>query len=154
MSAMASQMTSVSMVCLIVCSDGDPRKHQTSAVLAFVGEFTSHRLIPPQRASNAQNVFNLMTSSWIRLNVLTLEGDTKSHNFARPHLQINLVQSKLLLCFDCFDFNFTDAFSLMCNSFYTRTGRVCGEQATAYYVYEYSRTSMMFKRVTVPITFE
>ena len=62
MSAMASQITGVSMVCSNVCSGADRRKHQSSVSLAFVmgihrspvnsqvtGEF--------QRASNAENVF-------------------------------------------------------------------------------------------------
>ena len=53
MSAMASQITSVSMVFSTVCSGPDQRKHQSSASLAFVqgmvtGEF------PSQRASNAE----------------------------------------------------------------------------------------------------
>ena len=36
MSAMASEITGVSIVCSTVCSDGDQRKHQSSASLAFV----------------------------------------------------------------------------------------------------------------------
>ena len=36
MSAMASQITSVSSVCSAVCSDANHRKHQSSASLAFV----------------------------------------------------------------------------------------------------------------------
>ena len=36
MRAMASQITSVSMICSTVCSDADQRKHQSSASLAFV----------------------------------------------------------------------------------------------------------------------
>ena len=36
MSAMASQITSVWIVCSTVCSGGDKRKHQSSASLAFV----------------------------------------------------------------------------------------------------------------------
>ena len=38
MSAMASQITSVSIVCSTVCSDANQRKHQSSASLAFVRE--------------------------------------------------------------------------------------------------------------------
>ena len=37
MSAMASQITGVSIVYSIVCSDADKRKHQSSTSLAFVG---------------------------------------------------------------------------------------------------------------------
>ena len=36
MSAMASQITGVSIACLTVCSGADQRKHQSSASLAFV----------------------------------------------------------------------------------------------------------------------
>ena len=36
MSAMASQITGVSVVCSTVCSDANPRKHQISASLALV----------------------------------------------------------------------------------------------------------------------
>ena len=37
MSAMASQITGVSIVCSIACSGADQSKHQSSASLAFVG---------------------------------------------------------------------------------------------------------------------
>ena len=37
MSAMASQITSVSIVCSFVCSGAYQRKHQSFASLAFVG---------------------------------------------------------------------------------------------------------------------
>ena len=53
MSKMASQITSVSIVYLTVCSGQDQRKHQSSASLAFV---RGHRWVPPQSASNAENV--------------------------------------------------------------------------------------------------
>ena len=58
MGAIASQITSVSIVYSTVCPCADQRKHQSSASLAFVwgihpvtGDF------PAQRASNAENVF-------------------------------------------------------------------------------------------------
>ena len=64
MGAMASQITSLTIVCSTVYSDADQRKHQSSASLAFVrlplwvpGEF------PAQIASNAEKCFHLMTSS-------------------------------------------------------------------------------------------
>ena len=51
MDVLASQITSLTIVCLTVYSGGDQRKHQSSASLAFVtGEF------PAQKASNAENV--------------------------------------------------------------------------------------------------
>ena len=45
MSAMASQITGVSIVCWTVCSAADQSKHQSSASLAFVMEFTGDRWI-------------------------------------------------------------------------------------------------------------
>ena len=52
-SAVASQITSVSIVYSPVCSGLDQREHQSSASLAFVREI--HRW-PAQRVSNAENV--------------------------------------------------------------------------------------------------
>ena len=45
MGAMASQITSLTIVYSIVHSGVDPRKHQSSASLAFVGEFIGDRWI-------------------------------------------------------------------------------------------------------------
>ena len=53
-SAMASQITGVSIVCSPVCSGADQRKHQSYASLAFVRGTTGG--FPSQRASNAENV--------------------------------------------------------------------------------------------------
>ena len=68
MSAMASQITSLTNVYPMVYSGADQRQHQSSASLAFVrvnqpvtGE------VPAQRASNAENV-----SIWWRRHVLLL----------------------------------------------------------------------------------
>ena len=44
--AMASQITSLTIAYLNVYSGADQRKHQSSVSLAFVREFTGHRLIP------------------------------------------------------------------------------------------------------------
>ena len=50
-SAMAPQITGVSIVYSIVCSGADQTRHQRSASLAFVtGEF------PAQKASNGENL--------------------------------------------------------------------------------------------------
>ena len=73
MSAMASQITSLTIVYSTVYSGVDQRKHQSSASLAFVpviGEF------PAQMASNAENV-----SIWWRHHVM-LAGTLRysSHN--------------------------------------------------------------------------
>ena len=46
MSVMASQMTSLSIVYSTVYTDTDQRKHQNSASLSFVREFTGYRWIP------------------------------------------------------------------------------------------------------------
>ena len=43
MNAMASQITGVSIVCSTVGSGADKRKHQISAPLALLGEFTGDR---------------------------------------------------------------------------------------------------------------
>ena len=87
MSAMASQITALSIVYLIVCSGADQRKHQGSASLALcegkppvTGEF------PALRASNKENV-----SIWWRHH-----GKTNHRKFPRilvshcPQLWINL----------------------------------------------------------------
>ena len=65
MSAMASRITGILIVNWIVCLHADQRKYQNSASWAFMwgnspvtGEF------PPQRASNAEKCFQLMTSWW------------------------------------------------------------------------------------------
>ena len=46
MSPIVSQITRVFIVCLTVGSDKDQRKHQSSASLALVREFTGDRWIP------------------------------------------------------------------------------------------------------------
>ena len=51
MGAIASQITSLTIVYSTVYSDADQRKHQSSASLAGTGEF------PAEKASNAENVF-------------------------------------------------------------------------------------------------
>ena len=60
---MASQITNVSIICSIVCSGADQRKHQSSALLALCEgnppPVTTG--FPSQRASNAENV-----SAWWR----------------------------------------------------------------------------------------
>ena len=56
MSAMASQITSVSIVCPTVCSGADQRKLQSSASLAFVKGIHRWPEISLIKASNAENV--------------------------------------------------------------------------------------------------
>ena len=46
MSAVACQITNLAIVSLTVFSGADQRKHQSSALLVFVEEFTGDRRIP------------------------------------------------------------------------------------------------------------
>ena len=59
MGAVACQITSFTIVYSTVYSGADQRKHQSSASLAFVREFTGE--FPAQMASTAENV-----SIWLR----------------------------------------------------------------------------------------
>ena len=54
MGKIASQITSLTIVYSTVYSDTDERKHQSSASLAFVEEFTGPGEFPAQMASNAE----------------------------------------------------------------------------------------------------
>ena len=56
MCTMASQNTSLTIVCTTVYSGADQRKHQSSASLAFVRGSRRGRGIPRTKASNAENV--------------------------------------------------------------------------------------------------
>ena len=73
MTTIASQITSLTVVYLAVYSGADQRKHQSSASLAFVQGIHRDRWIPPQMASNAENV-----SIWWRHHVV-FEEDLSSH---------------------------------------------------------------------------
>ena len=63
MGTIASQITSLAIVYSIVYSDADQRKHQSSASLAFVREFTGDRWIPRTNGQLRGKCFHLMTSS-------------------------------------------------------------------------------------------
>ena len=56
MGAIASQITSLTIVYSTVYSDADQRKYQSSASLAFVWGTPGTGEFPPQMASNAENV--------------------------------------------------------------------------------------------------
>ena len=56
MSAMASRITSLTIVYSIVYSGADQRKHQATRHWPLWGEFTGDGEFPAQRASNAENV--------------------------------------------------------------------------------------------------
>ena len=64
-SAMTSQITSVSIVCPTVCSVADPRKHQSSASLVFLSESTVDRWIPLKKSQWCRKCFHLMTPSCV-----------------------------------------------------------------------------------------
>ena len=64
MSAIASQITSLTVVYSIVYSDADQRKHQSSASLAFVWGIHRDRWIPRTKGQLRGKCFHLMTSSW------------------------------------------------------------------------------------------
>ena len=59
MGSMASEITSLTIVYLIIHSDADQRKHQTPRHWPLCGEVTGDA----QMASNAEKYFHLMTSS-------------------------------------------------------------------------------------------
>ena len=62
MSAMATQITGVSMVCSTVYSDADQRKPKAHWLLW--GEFAADRWIHPTKGQWRGKCFHLMTSSW------------------------------------------------------------------------------------------
>ena len=68
MSAMASQITSVSIVCLNVCSGADQRKHQSSASLAFVTRIHRSPVDSPHKGTVTRKMFPLDDVIMSRLN--------------------------------------------------------------------------------------
>ena len=67
MGAIASQLTSLTIVYSTVYSDADQRKHQSSASLAFVWGIHRDRWIPLTNGQLRGNYFHWMTSSWVKL---------------------------------------------------------------------------------------
>ena len=63
MSAIASQITGVSIVYSTVCSGLDQRKHQSSASLAFVRGFHQWPVNSLQKGQQRETCFHFMTSS-------------------------------------------------------------------------------------------
>ena len=77
MSAMASQITGVSIVCSTVCSGAGQRKHQSSASLAFVRGIHRWPVVSLHKGSVTQK-FHFITSSWRqKLEVRYTHSDTK-----------------------------------------------------------------------------
>ena len=83
MRAIASQIISLTIVYSTVYSGANQSKHQSSASLAFVGEFTGTGEFPAQRASYAENV-----SIWWRHHGTTLQAQ---FDFLDKFLHIELV---------------------------------------------------------------
>ena len=79
MTILASQITSLTVVYSIVYSGVTQRKHQSSASLTFVREFTGDRWISRTNGQLRGKCFHLMTSSWRHSNVTA---HSKSHRFA------------------------------------------------------------------------
>ena len=65
MGALASQITSIQTVYLIVYSDANKRKHQSTASLAFVRGLHRGRWIPRTNGQLRGKCFHLMTSSFL-----------------------------------------------------------------------------------------
>ena len=86
MDAIASQITSLTIVYSIVYSDADQRKHQSSASLAFVREFTGDRWILRTNGQLRGKCFNLMTSSWNSWKIMfpVLCMTTNPHHYGMP----------------------------------------------------------------------
>ena len=79
MGAMASQITSLTIVYSTVYSDADQRKHQNSASLAFVWGIHRDRWIPRTKGQLRGKCFHLMTSScnrrrWKKISKLRVTG--------------------------------------------------------------------------------
>ena len=64
MSAIASQITSLTIVCSTVYSDADQRKHHSSALLAFGRGIHRGPVNSPHKWPVTRKMFPLMTSSW------------------------------------------------------------------------------------------
>ena len=67
MTAMASQITSLTVVYSTVYSDADKRKHQSSASLVFVWGIHRDRWIPRTNGQLRRKCFHFMTSSCERI---------------------------------------------------------------------------------------
>ena len=69
MTTMASQITSISIVCSTVCSGAGQRKYQSSTSLAFVRGIHRWPVDSPHKGPVTQKMFTIwsMTSSWTRV---------------------------------------------------------------------------------------
>ena len=79
MSAMASQITSLTIVYSTVYSGTDQRKHKSSASLAFVRRIHRWPVNSPHKGSVTRKCFHLMTSWWLHsefMGILCLFNDS------------------------------------------------------------------------------
>ena len=88
MSAMASKITSLMIVCSKVYSDTDQRKHQSSASLAFVQGNHRWPVNSPHKGSVTWKCFHLMRSSWKCIMIIM-----GSAILVRQHLYIETASS-------------------------------------------------------------
>ena len=79
MSAVAFEITGISIVYSNVCSDTDRRKHQSPASLAFVMRITGDRWIPRTKGQWRGKSFHLMTSLWLQCVKDSLNVPTSMH---------------------------------------------------------------------------
>ena len=82
MGAIASQITSLTIIYSTVYSGAYQRKHQSSASLAFMREFTGHRWIPRTNGQWRGKSFHLMASPW-RPETIQRTGYFAFHYFSR-----------------------------------------------------------------------
>ena len=98
MRAIASQITSLTIVYSTVYSGADQRKHQSSASLAFVWGIHRDRWIPRTKGQLRGKRDHLMTSSW-KPNFGTKNTTFHIHNPGTGFFQ-NLCSQQLFLNFD------------------------------------------------------
>ena len=78
MRAMASQITSLTIVYSTVYSGADGRKHKRSVSLAFVRGIHRYPVNSPHKRPVTRKMFPFMTSSWMSNYMITWQNDT--HN--------------------------------------------------------------------------
>ena len=103
MSAIASQITSVSIACSTVGSGADPKKHQNSATQAFVRGIHRSPVNSPKKASNAENVFIWSRHHWFNMictkmnTTCPLQGHYRWEKFAKHLLELRSIDRTCLI---------------------------------------------------------
>ena len=90
MGAMASRITSITIVYSSVYSGPDQRKHQSSASLTFVKRIHRWPVYSPHKGPVTRKCFHLMTSSWERNVMCTV---TKIEWIHLPHINLQLLNT-------------------------------------------------------------